>query len=183
MFWWMGIYRVSLKKCPMFGRLKYVTFIRFKTTFTAINSSRGSAGTNLWPTHIQKCFVWFGLAMEDDIINAKQEGEVQTWCSWFCVTDLRRATVTWFTISSIVSLWHFVRSQLQYRVSQKKESLSDTSTRRRRHSSLVRLWCVTLHPQSVRGNVYVLICHVSTCTCFWLGFGMSKENGNLYSFY
>ena len=71
-------YRVSLKKCPMFGRLKYVTFIRFKTTFTAINSSRGSAGTNLWPTHIQKCFVWFGLAMEDDIINAKQEGEVQT---------------------------------------------------------------------------------------------------------
>ena len=55
-----------------------MTFIRFKTTFTAINSSRGSAGTNLWPTHIQKCFVWFGLAMEDDIINAKQEGEVQT---------------------------------------------------------------------------------------------------------
>ena len=63
----------------------------------------------------------------------------------------------------------------------KKESLSDTSTRRRRHSSLVRLWCVTLHPQSVRGNVYVLICHVSTCTCFWLGFGMSKENGSCSS--
>ena len=70
------MYRVSLKKCPIFGRLKCATLIRFKTTFTAINSSRESSGTNLWPTHIQKCLVLFGLAMEDDIINAKQGGEV-----------------------------------------------------------------------------------------------------------